>query len=151
MHPSARLAQFKGMSRRTILSCLVVAAFAAACGGDDAALPSLPESAVPDAEPTVGAEAPVTLVDENCLRAGDVTLVFVDGQAEMTDVGEERRLEVRSMTDDGGASLASVPVDSPTAVPVLGHPIEPTEWAEEPPDGCDGPYFLVTSFDLQPG
>lgn len=139
------------MSRRLVLPCLL-AAFAAACAGDDeAALPSVPESAVPDAEATVGADAPLTLADENCLRADGVTLVFVDGRAEMTDTGAERRLEVSSMRADGGASLASVPVDGPRAVPVLGHLVEPTEWAEEPTEGCDGPYFLVTSLDIEPG
>lgn len=134
------------------MPCLLAAVFAAACGGGDgAALASVPESAVPDAEPTVGAVAPVTLVDEGCLRAGDATLVFIDGQAEITDVGAEQRLELHSMTDDGGGRLASVPLDAPTGVPVLGHHVEPTEWTEEPPDGCDGPYFLVTGFDIQPG
>lgn len=86
---------------------VVGAAFAAACSGDDgAAPPSVPTSAVPRAEPAVGTDQPVTLVDESCLRTDDLTLVFV---------------------------------------------IEPAEWATEPPDGCEGPYFLVTGFDVQPG
>jgi len=141
--------------RHVLLLFLVVvgAGLAAACSGDDdgAALPSVPTSAVPRAEPAVGTDQPVTLVDENCLRADDLTLVFVTGQAEMRDVGTEQRLEVRSTAADGGAGLASVPVGALTGVPVLGHHVEPTEWATEPPDGCEGPYFLVTGFDVQPG
>ncbi|HAS10533.1 MAG TPA: hypothetical protein DCS55_08460 [Acidimicrobiaceae bacterium] len=133
------------------LSLLAAATvLAAACGGDGA-LPSVPESAVPDGDPTVGAEAPVTLAGENCLRAEGLTLVFVDGQAEMSDVGQERRLELRSTTDDGGEGLMSVPVEGPTGFPVLGHEVEPAEWSHEPPEGCEGPYFLVTGFDIRTG
>jgi hypothetical protein len=143
----------RDMSRRLVLpGLLAVAAVAVACGEDDAAsLPSVPASAVPPGEPTVGAEAPVTVAGEDCLRADQVTLVFVDGQAEVDDVGGERRLEVRSMTDDGGAGLASVPLDAPIATPILGHHVDPSEWAQEPPEGCEGPYFVVTSLDIAPG
>ena len=89
----------------------------------------------------------MTVAGDNCLRSGDHTLVFVDGQAELTDVGGEQRLDVRWTTDEGGGSLASVPLEGSPAAPV-GYVIEPGQWAEEPSDGCDGPYFLVTGFDV---
>lgn len=133
------------------LSLLAAATvLAAACGGGDGALPSVPESAVPDAEPTVGADAPVTLADDNCLQAGDLTLVFVDGQAEMTDVGTEQHLEVRWTGRGGSGNLASIPVGDAEPAQVLGHPVDPADWADAPPEGCDGPYFLVTALDIRP-
>ena len=129
-------------------SCLPAVAFlVAACGGDSGrALPSVPPSAVPAAAPTVSQEDTITLAGDNCVRAGDVTLVFVEGQAEVTEVGSDLRLEVRSMAEDGTASVASVPIGE-AATPV-GYPLDrPTEWAAAPPDGCGGPYFLVTGLD----
>ncbi len=139
-----------------ILPILLSSAFVAACQGDDgSALPSVRESAVPNEDATAGAAAPVTLTDDYCLHAGDFTLVFVDGQAKLNHVGGERRLEVRSTTNDGGAGLASIPLNSPTGLPLLGYEIRPVDWVQEPPEGCEGPYFLVTGlatdFDTRSG
>lgn len=134
--------------RRCSSSLLAIAFFVAACGDDSGqALPSVPRSAVPAAAPTVGEEKPITLAGDNCIRAGDLTLVFVEGQAELTEVGPELRLEVRSVAEDGTGSVASVPIGEEAATPV-GYPLDrPTEWAAAPSEGCGGPYFLVTGLD----
>lgn len=125
---------------------VAAALIVAACGSDTRALPAVPQSAVPEAEATVGERAVVSMTEEACLRSGGQTLVFIDGQAELVEVDSHQRLELRSTGDDGTGSLASVPIDGAEAAPI-GHAVQPDEWAEQPADGCHGPYFLVVSFE----
>lgn len=134
--------------RRCSSSLLTIAFFVAACGDDSGqALPSVPRSAVPAAAPIVGEEKLITLAGDNCIRAGELTLVFVEGQAELTEVGSELRLEVRSVAEDGTGSVASVPIGEEAATPVGYRLDRPSEWAAAPSEGCGGPYFLVTGLD----
>lgn len=138
-----------------------------ACGGDGADLPAIRAEDVPSGEPVSGPTDRPELTD-GCITAGDTTLVFVEGQASIESVGndpdsgaEMRTLELRYQTSDGAGVLASVGLDVPDAAiegdpdefeswpgsGPLGYPVEPSEWAEQPSDDCDGPYFVVTAIE----
>ncbi len=81
------------------------------------------------------------------MRVGEAALVFVEGKAELQGRGRGPDNEavvavnVRRTNDAGTENLTSAAIGTP--VNAVGYAVEPEEWANEPADGCDGPYFLA--------